>query len=154
MVDKELYKDIPDFKDYQVSNLGNVKSLKFGKQKILKPSKKGKYLMVILRAFGKQHGRTIHQLVAMAFLNHKPKGHTIVVDHIDNDPLNNNLNNLQLLTNRENCSKEKENVGATYCNTINKWISRIQINGKHVILGRHDTEQQALDSYNLKLKEI
>jgi hypothetical protein len=33
----EVWKKIKDFEDYEVSNLGNVKSLKYGKQKILKP---------------------------------------------------------------------------------------------------------------------
>ena len=34
----EEWKDIPEYEGlYQVSNLGNVKSLKFGKQKLLKP---------------------------------------------------------------------------------------------------------------------
>ena len=35
---KEVFENISGYEDYQVSNLGNVKSLKCGKEKILKQS--------------------------------------------------------------------------------------------------------------------
>jgi len=36
----EIYKDVIGYEGiYQVSNLGNVKSLKFNKERVLKPSK-------------------------------------------------------------------------------------------------------------------
>jgi hypothetical protein len=38
---EEIWKDLEE--DYLISNLGKVKSLKCGKEKILKPIKKGKY---------------------------------------------------------------------------------------------------------------
>lgn len=34
----EIWKDIDGFQGYQVSNLGNIKSIRFGKEKILKTS--------------------------------------------------------------------------------------------------------------------
>ena len=34
----EVWKEIPTFKSYEVSNLGNVRSLKFNKLKVLKKS--------------------------------------------------------------------------------------------------------------------
>ena len=36
---KEIWKTIEDYPDYMISNLGNVKSLKFGKEKLLKRAK-------------------------------------------------------------------------------------------------------------------
>ena len=41
----EVWKEIPTFKSYEVSNLGNVRSLKFNKLKVLKKSinKRGRY---------------------------------------------------------------------------------------------------------------
>lgn len=45
----EIWKDIEGYEGYKISNYGNVKSLKFGKEKILKPIKdKYGYLQVIL----------------------------------------------------------------------------------------------------------
>lgn len=102
---KEIFKTIPNFEDYQVSNFGRVKSFKRKVPRILKPAlSSSKYLTVGL------NGKTfqIHQLVAIVFLNHKPMGSrigAIVVDHIDNNKLNNNLNNLQLLTTSQNLKK-------------------------------------------------
>ena len=40
----------------------------------------------------------VHQLVAMAFLDHVPNGHTLVVDHINDVKSDNRLSNLQLIT--------------------------------------------------------
>ena len=45
----EIWKFIPNYEDYQVSNLGNVKSLKYSKERLLKTNFSGKgYLSVHL----------------------------------------------------------------------------------------------------------
>ena len=71
----------------------------------------------------------MHQLVAMAFLGYKRDGKNLteVVDHIDGDSLNNNLNNLQIITQKENVNKGKigniiinEDYGL-YKTENNKW---------------------------------
>ena len=53
----EVWKDIPGFENYQISNYGNVKSLNYGrtgKPKLLKPTVSGKgYLQVRLSKSGK-----------------------------------------------------------------------------------------------------
>ena len=56
-----------------------------------------------------KHTKRVHSLMAMTFLNHQYGDRKIVVDHIDNNPLNNNLSNLQIITNRENYWKERFN---------------------------------------------
>lgn len=55
----------------------------------------------------KKHTKRVHVLMAYTFLNHKACGHKIVVDHIDENIYNNNLNNLQILTNQQNCNKAR-----------------------------------------------
>jgi hypothetical protein len=37
---QEVFKKIPHYEDYEVSNLGNIKSLKYNKEIILKPNRK------------------------------------------------------------------------------------------------------------------
>lgn len=117
----EVWMDIPNYEGlYQVSNLGNVKSLPkkwiSGKNLIRKHDgglmkqripKSIKYYVVTLRANNKPKTFTVHQLVAMAFLNHIPCGHKLVVDHINNDKTDNRLENLQIVTNRFNLNKSK-----------------------------------------------
>jgi hypothetical protein len=91
---EEIWKDIPNYEGcYQVSNLARVKSLarRNGKrvvvEKILRTflTESRKYISVSLSLNGKLKLFSVHQLVAMAFLNHKPNGNTLVVDHIDGD---------------------------------------------------------------------
>ena len=70
---QEIWKDIPGYEGlYQVSNFGRVKSFKNKTEKILKLSicSHG-YYVITIRTYKKIR---VHQLVAMAFLNHKPNG--------------------------------------------------------------------------------
>ena len=108
---KEIYKDIYGYEGlYQISSLGGVRSLDrkvhwkdtFIKSEgvKLKPYLTGKgYLTVRLYKNKTKKDFVVHKLVAITFLNHKPNGMKIVVDHIDNNKLNNNVKNLQLISN-------------------------------------------------------
>jgi len=64
----EIWKVIENFLDYEVSNMGRVKSLKFGKEKILTPGKnKFGYLYVILSKNKKPYNKKVHRLVLENF---------------------------------------------------------------------------------------
>jgi hypothetical protein len=159
---KEFFKDIPNYEGiYQVSNLGNVKSLNFkvsGFEKILKPSiDSSSYYYVGFSKNGKGKKFRIHQLVAMAFLNHIPCGHKIVVDHINTNRLDNRLENLQLISNRENISKDRKNksskyVGVSWHKIKNKWESKICADNKSKHLGLFDEEHEAHLAYQNALE--
>jgi len=45
----------------------------------------------------------------MAFLNHTPCGHKLIVDHINENKLDNRVENLQLITNKQNVIKSIKN---------------------------------------------
>lgn len=161
---QEIFKDITGYEGlYQVSNLGNVKSLgnnRLRKEKILKPCNGGVgYYFVNLWKDGEKKNITVHQLVAIAFLNHKPDGHKIIVDHIDNNPLNNKLENLQLISVRENTSKDRINgsskyIGVYWNKKANKWQAQIGINSKRKYLGLFSNEIEAHESYQNRLKQL
>jgi hypothetical protein len=129
---EEIWKDIPNYEGcYQVSNLARGKSLarRNGKrvvvEKILRTflTESRKYISVSLSLNGKLKLFSVHQLVAMAFLNHKPNGNTLVVDHIDGDKLNNNLSNLRVITHSQNLTNIKRKKRAP--RTLKKRVAKI-----------------------------
>ena len=156
---REEFRSISGYEGlYEVSNFGNVKSLT--NDKILKPCLGSRgYYMVRVYKDNKGNTMSIHVLVAMAFLGHKPDGYKIVVDHIDNNKLNNHVSNLQLISNRENTSKDKKNgtskyTGVTWYNASNKWLAQIAINSKKKNLGLFETEDEAHETYQKALKML
>ena len=101
---KELWKDIKDYEGhYQVSNWGRIKSIKFGKERILKPvTDRHGYLLVSLWKNNKQKTYKVHRLVAEAFI---PNPYNLPqVNHKDENPLNNNVNNLEWCNSKYNCN--------------------------------------------------
>lgn len=104
---KEIWKDIVGYEGlYQVSNLGNVKSIyKSGKEKILKAGKnKGGYLTVYPCKNGKQRRYLVHRLVAQAFLGDYSE--ELEVDHINTIRDDNRVENLRMCTRKENNNNE------------------------------------------------
>lgn len=96
----ENWKDIDDYPDYKISNLGRVKSLKYGRELILTPLKRNEYRDVSLTHNGKQKRIGVHVLVCKAFhvnIDNKPE-----VNHKDGIRSNNNADNLEWVTRAEN----------------------------------------------------
>ena len=159
-MDKEVWRSIKDYEDYQVSNLGRVKSLKFGKERILKKSLNGTgYNHVILYKDNVSKTIEIHKLVAIAFLNHKLDGMKLVVNHIDFNRLNNNVDNLEVVTNRENTNQKhlkstSKYTGVCWVKSKNKWQSQIRINGEKKYLGLFIDEIEAANAYQTALNNI
>ena len=79
---------------YEVSDQGRVRSLKFGKERILKPVRTPKgYLQVSLYKNGKMKPIRIHRLVAQTFIpnpDNLPE-----VNHKDENKENNSVHNLE-----------------------------------------------------------
>ena len=153
---QEIWGYIPSCEEqYQSSNLGRIKSLKHNKEIILKTSidSTGYYCVNINRT-----PRRVHQLVAMTFLNHTPCGYKLVVDHIDDDPLNNNVNNLQVITHSKNIRKglkskgSSKYIGVHWSKSANKWVAQTQVNGKTKHLGCFNNEVDAHNSYQNYIK--
>jgi hypothetical protein len=154
----EIWKDIPNYEEYyQVSNLGRLKSFKMNKETILKGgiSKSGYHKFVLILNKKKKYYST-HQLVAMAFLNHKPCGFKLVVNHKNFNKLDNSLENLEVISHRENTNRkhiksESKYVGVQRISNTNKYKAVISINGKDKVLGQFYDEKEASEYYEKAL---
>ena len=90
----EIWKPIKGYEGlYEVSNWGRVKSLKFGKERILKPSIRHGYYFVGLSKNGIVKTYQVHRLVAEAFIDN-PNNYK-EVNHKDENKLNNSVENLE-----------------------------------------------------------
>ena len=145
---KEM-KEIPGHPNYKITTDGEVWSFKGKKpRKIKESNSKGDYLIVILHTNGKKKVIHTHKLMAITYLNHKPSGLLEVVDHINNDRRDNRLENLQLITNRENVSRSRNRdlpTGVDYSGS--RFMSRIYTDGKSRYLGTFNTPGEASKAY-------
>jgi hypothetical protein len=159
---EEIWKWVPGYENvYEVSNYGNVRSyfirgtkcgelsgkptLKSGR--LLRSRGNCYYYAVDLFNGDKKTKKTfrVHVLVAMAFKNFIPNGYEFVVDHIDNNALNNHIDNLQVIEQRENTTKDKTNMGV-YVGNNNKWFVTIRLkqnNNKKLYFGSYNTPEEA-----------
>lgn len=159
---EEIWKDVTGYEGrYKISNLGRLKSLR-NTESILKGSlSKEGYIQYTLnwKEYKKYNVYLAHQLVAMAFLGHKPNGNAIVVDHINDNKLDNRKENLQIVTNRYNSCKTQGKYlskykGVSLNKKSNKWYSYITINYKIKYLGSYEKEYDAHLAYQKELKKI
>ena len=167
----EIWKEVKGFENYEVSSLGRVKSLarvvlhKNGKvcnhkERILKQTKSvAGYLKVGLYKDAIPKTIFAHQLVAIAFLNHNPCGMELVVDHKSGYKTDNTVENLQIITTRENTSKGFKNcsskhVGVTWSKWHKKWMSYITVSKKIIYLGYFTDELKAAEAYQKALAKL
>lgn len=116
----ELFRTVCGYEGkYEVSNMGNVRSLsrstlgRWGKMKtspgrMLKPSISNVgYLRIDLCQGGKPKHHSVHRLVAIAFVPNKHSKGT--VNHINGNKLDNRADNLEWATPKEQTSHAKKN---------------------------------------------
>lgn len=154
----EIWKDIPSFEGaYQISDLGNIRSFKYKKERILKPSicRTG-YLRLSLHINKKCIYRDIHRLVMLTFHGESD----LQVDHINGIKTDNRLINLRYATPRENITnfvnlQYSKYVGVNAVKELNKWKASIFINKINYHLGTfsspliaHNVYQNALFNWN------
>jgi len=116
----EIWKYIDGFPDYEVSNMGRIKSYKNEQERILKPSIDGTgYYNVKLRKNGKMYTKRVHQLVLKTFVGPCPEG--MECCHNGGNHLNNRLENLRWDTHSSNQQDQRKHgtspVGSKHPNS-------------------------------------
>jgi len=132
--------------DYALSTLGRIKSLKFGKEVILRQAIKDEYLFVCLYHKNERIQAKIHQLIAAHFYENpenKP-----CVNHIDTIKTNNYYKNIEWSTIQENTIHAYENG---LCTTFGSSHKCSKLTEEQVLEMRRIREETSL-SYN-KLAE-
>ncbi len=155
---EEIYKIIEGYDNYSVSNLGNVKINKSGR--ILKSGLNARgYYRIGLKNDKQRSFFYVHRLVALAFIENTEN--KTIVDHINNDKLNNNLTNLRWATNAENAqnaivyaNNTSGYKGVKFNKASNKWQSQINIDGIQIHLGLFTDKQDAINARVQKANEV
>ena len=89
-----------------------------------------------------------------------PKG--MVIDHINNNPLDNRIANLRIVTPQQNAWNRKKRrtrstskyKGVSWSKNDGKWRALIMLDNKKISLGNFDDEKQAGRAYDKKAKEL
>lgn len=154
-LDGEEWKQVRKFGDgYFVSNKGRVKNTNFkrtGDERLLILSEDAYGYYEVKR--GSIHGK-VHRLVLDAFVGESD----LPVNHIDFNPKNNCLENLEYVTQRENVAhsilRDKDHFGCSWDKYWNKWTTHIKIKNKSIYIGRFDSKEEAANAYLVKMREL
>ena len=156
-MDNKEWKIIPNYNNYMISSDGDIKSLITGK--VMKQHVSSVGYKAVRLTLSSKNTKLIHthRLVAITFLEFDETS-DYVVDHIDNNRLNNNVSNLQIVSRRLNNTKEftsKSGFPGVYSEKDRvSFRARIKINGKYVSLGNYKTPNEAYYKYMEALKDI
>lgn len=169
---KEIWKSVPDFDWYEVSNLGNVRSVDrefvnsigrkcFLKGCNIKPTISKGYYRLGISKNGVKKMVNVHRLVALAFI--PTKDISLTINHINGNKLDNRVENLEWCTNRENLKHaylnningyvEKSNEKIRKINEVNSYkrVEVISPNGK---IFNFNSTKEASEYFGIKLSTI
>lgn len=149
-----MRREIKGYELYEVCESGRVFSKKRNRFLTPYPNSSG-YLRVVLSKDGVTSKFFLHQLVYSAF-GKEPyevaSGDRFnQIDHIDQNKTNNHIDNLQLISARENSLKNLKDVKG-YVKDGSRFRVRASIHGKRIELGRFSTEKEAKEVYRQFLK--
>lgn len=121
----EIWKTIIDYPDYQVSNLGRIKSFKYGREKILKNriDNKGYYRVEL---WGEEKGKTfkVHRLVYFTFNPNADE--SLEINHINEDKGDNRIENLEICTHQYNNAYGTKNQRANKTKRDKRILNRMK----------------------------
>jgi len=157
-LDVEVWRTIKEYPDYSISNLGRVKSLKFGKERVLKQGKNSrKYFCVVLSKNKNKKTKLVHILVFEIYNNYKLKSNECI-HHKDGNKENNYYKNLERMTKLDHLSLhnkgENNPMFGKYLSTKTKMmISKNHFDNKGENNPHHKLTEEQVIQIKLLLKE-
>lgn len=168
----EEWRDIKGYEErYQVSSMGRIKTKRRRKaprsagDPFTEPRTHNEYLnksgypMARLSINSTTKRYLLHRIVASHFISEIPIG--LVVNHIDGNPRNNKVSNLEIVSQFDNnrhgrVSKKSTSkyIGVFYDKQTNKWRAQLSFGGNRYNLGRYKTEELAFEQIKKKMLEI
>jgi hypothetical protein len=142
--------------DWMKRKLNNLGEVDFSKTKLQKDG----YKIIGVQIKGNASKPIlVHQIIAIIFLNHKINGNNLVIDHLNSIKTNNMVENLRIITQRENLSKERSvksglPTGVNFIKRNNCFCSSIMIKGKRIFLGYFKDINLATQAYQNALNNI
>lgn len=139
----EVWRPVKGFEDfYDISSHGRIKSKR--KNRILKPSKTGRYDHVSLRGNGKRKEACIHRLVAETFVSN-PNGFP-QINHKDENTRNNMAANLEW------CTAKYNNAYGNHPKAAYTKVNQYSYDGEFI--KQWDSINEAADYYGIKYQGI
>ena len=134
---------------YSVTQDGQVINERTGKIRVAHLDNKGYLCVTLPLDLGYRKAFKVHTLVYTAFIGDIPSG--MEIDHINRDREDNRLENLRLVSSRDNSHNSEymgtKRRGVYYNKQRKKWIASIFIERKHRYIGIFETEGEALEEY-------
>ncbi len=141
---------IKGFENYEIDTEGNVWS-KISNKFLKKQTCSRGYLRYDLIKDKKRHKIDIHRLLGLQFIDNP--NNLEMVDHIDQNKLNNNLDNLRWVTRSQN-NRNKQCKGYTWHKASQKWRVDYKLNNKKHFVGLFKTEEEAREAYLNAIKDL
>jgi hypothetical protein len=147
----EIWEIVEGFENYSVSSFGRIRNnrhyiVKY--RRIIQPKLCSGYHRVTLHNKCVKKDLLVHRIVADAFITNP--NNKEMVDHIDNNPLNNHMHNLRRATNSENQmnrsigrNNTSGTTGVQWKSRDNRWIASITCDGIKKHLGSFITFEEA-----------
>ena len=156
-IDEEIWLPIIDLDNrYLISNKGRILSIEctinnngglmIKKEKILTPHiDKGYYKISLKNNLGIRKTFLLHRIIAKCFLFDYSEN--LKVNHKDGNKLNNKIENLEMISQRENVNHYYGFLNNRNCGVYkkrDKWVANISINNKTVYLGTFKNKEEAI----------
>lgn len=137
----EIWKDVPGFPRYQVSNTGRIINISRGGKEIKPTCYSNGYMIVNLSG----HRFGVHRLVAMVFIPN-PEG-LPQINHKNEIKTDNRVENLEWCTAKYNCNYGKRNIKMGIANS--KPVKQLSKDGKliNVYYGIHEAGRRTNINY-------